>query len=70
MGLNGCSPPVNIQKEAKRCEKNSGFRGEKHLHMVLFSMKKHCKKDTDLSDVFFRGKYGKTANIDGLPSFK
>ena len=59
MGLNGCSPPVNIQKEAKRCEKNSGFRGEKHLHMVLFSMKKHCKKDTDLSDVFFGENMGK-----------
>ena len=46
MGLNAyLILHVNIQKESPRCEKkNTWFPWEKHLHTVLFSMKKHATK--------------------------
>jgi hypothetical protein len=45
------APPVNIQKEAKRCEKTLVSLGKTSTYGVVF-YEKHCKKDTDLSDVF------------------
>jgi hypothetical protein len=52
------APPVNIQKEAKRCEKTLVSLGKTSTYGVVF-YEKHCKKDTDLSDVFFGENMGK-----------
>jgi len=56
-GLNGIEWLPPSCKHTKRNQKM--FPWEKHLHMVLFSMKNTAKR-TRICLMFFRGKYGKT----------